>query len=128
MTGNTTLTGNATIGGNASVTGTEVVSGTSQQLGGIPINLQTGAYTFASSDCGKKVWDYGATASHTYTVPTGLVAGCRIIIEQATTYPISFAAVSGETLGIPPGATSSTGGQWAAVTLDVMTTSIAGLH
>jgi hypothetical protein len=58
-----------------------------------PVTTQSGAYTFAASDCGSTV-EYTGTANTTWTVPAGLAIGCRIDVVQKSSGTITFAGAN----------------------------------
>ncbi len=65
---------------------------------GSTVSAQAAAHTISPSDCGTAIRDT-ATTAHTYTVPAGLVVGCKVdVIQAGSGGTITFVAGSGETL------------------------------
>ena len=113
--------------GNWTMSGNWLMQGTFQPEAGI-VSVQTGAYTLAATDCGTLIRDKGATAAHTYTVPTGLPIGCQVeIVQEVAGDAITISAGTGETIEALSGATV-TNGVGAHAVIKVLDSTTVDVH
>ena len=126
--------------GNWTQSGAWTIQGALQsQAGLVSIQAASAGYTLAATDCGTTVWDTGASAAHTITIPSGLPIRCRITVTQATTNTITLTNASGEVIGFySPTSNSSTtstttagslsialSGQWDSRVIEAKTSTLA---
>lgn len=76
--------------------GAGVTSCSMQQINATPVSANSVSATLGAVNCGQTLASAGSGAI-TYTVPTGLPAGCRFSAVQAGSGTITFAAGSGMT-------------------------------
>ena len=118
---------NLTLASLTATTGYTVVNPTYVQIdiqSRIRVSAQAGAYTLQASDCDTKIWDTGATAAHTFTVPPGICVGGSIDAYQATTNTLTIAQGTGETVhGV-----GSLSAQWQHARIDFLTPTTGIMH